>query len=329
MNQILSTNNNGNNSPREVDTQKIIKISCVSALVIAVIIIAIIGIKKFIENKQETVELKKPIISLIRNDEDTVKISVTCEDGISKIEYTWNNSDTTEINCNGATNFLREIELPEGAENYLDVTAVSNNNIHEREYQTFTEFIDLEKPKIEYGSKIEDSMITVTATDETSMLYMEYYWDGEETVKIEATEENPTKVEAKIEVARGTHKLYVKAVDTSGNTENVSRLITGVNQPEITAIRYDGIVNIKVYHDMGFKKIEYIINNQLYVYDENFSRYDSSKTEVELEFPLKEGENTVVVKAYSLEKYEELTIENLENYASKIFRGKCTYEIEN
>lgn len=330
MNQILSTNNNnGSRNPREVDTQKIIKIFCVSAIAIAVIIIAIICIGKFIKSKEEKVELKKPIISIKREEQDFIMFFVTCADGLSKIEYTWNNTDTTEINCNGATDYSRKIELPEGAENYLDIYATSSNNVTERAYQTFAEFIDLEKPKIEYGSTIEDSMITVTATDETKLSYMEYYWDGEDSVKVDVTEDSPTKIETKIEVLRGTRKLYVKAVDLAGNTENVSRLITGVNQPEITAIRYGGVVNVKAYHDMGFKRIEYIINNQLYVYDENFSRYNPEEKEVELEFPLKEGENTVVIKAYSLEKYEELTMDNLDNYASKIFRGKCTYQPEN
>ena len=86
------------------------------------------------------------------------------------------------------------------------------------------------------------------------------------------------------------------------------------------------IVNISVTHDMGFKKIEFIINNDVYVYDENFSKYDKNKTEVEFDFPLKEGENKVQVNAYSLEKVSENEGETLENYAFKKFTGKCTYE---
>ena len=80
---------------------------------------------------------------------------------------------------------------------------------------------------------------------------------------------------------------------------------------------------------MGFKRIEYIINNDLYVYDENYSKYDKNKTTIELDFPIQEGENLVQVTAYSLETLSEDVEDedNLENYSSKTFTGKCTYEI--
>ena len=109
----------------------------------------------------------------------------------------------------------------------------------------------------------------------------------------------------------------------------MSRLITGVNEPEIKAIKYDGVVNISVTHDMGFKKIEFIINKKKYVYDEHYSKYDKNRTTVEFEFPLQEGENVIQINAYSLEKMTDEnneTADELKNYAFKKFTGKCTYE---
>ena len=122
----------------------------------------------------------------------------------------------------------------------------------------------------------------------------------------------------------------IKVFDISGNKEELSKLITGVNEPEIKVIRYGGIVRVTVTHDMGFKKVEYIINNDLYVYDENYSNYDENKTTIELDFPIKEGANLVQITAYSLEPLsDEIEDEdNVENYSSKIYTGKCTYEIE-
>ena len=77
---------------------------------------------------------------------------------------------------------------------------------------------------------------------------------------------------------------------------------------------------------MGFKRIEYLINDDLYVYDENYSKYDKNKTIMELEFPLNEGKNVIKVNAYSLEKLSNDEEEKLQNYSNKFFVGECTYE---
>ena len=79
---------------------------------------------------------------------------------------------------------------------------------------------------------------------------------------------------------------------------------------------------------MGFKRIEYLVNGKLYVYDDNYIEYDNEKTTIELEFPLQEGENLIKVQAYSLEKLSNDEVEDLTNYSTKTFIGKCTYLLE-
>ena len=111
--------------------------------------------------------------------------------------------------------------------------------------------------------------------------------------------------------------------DISENEEKISKLITGVNEPEISMIKYDNVVHVSVTHDRGFKQIEFIINNLVYVYDENFEKYDKNKTTIEYDFPLIEGENIIQVNAYSLEKLSDDAEDTLENYSFKTHKKRC------
>ena len=64
---------------------------------------------------------------------------------------------------------------------------------------------------------------------------------------------------------------------------------------------------------MGFEKIVLIVNGIEQVYDKNSSNYNSTQTEVQLQANLQNGDNTIIVKAYSNEGSE------------KIKEGKTTY----
>ena len=90
-------------------------------------------------------------------------------------------------------------------------------------------------------------------------------------------------------------------------------MFNGVNNPVIEVTRQGNRLFMTMTHDMGFKKIEFTVNGQQYVYDENFSGYDSTKQEISYQFTLKEGENTVIINAISMEDTEAT------------YKGKCNY----
>ena len=326
MNQMLFTNNDNNNY-NKTDTQTIIVIFCIAIIIIA---LAIIAIKVFAlkDNKQGNFAI--PEIAITRENDETreVTIKTNCEDGISYIVYTWNEEQENKVNLNGTTNFERIIDIPENPNNTLKVTVVSAKGAKNEKIEEFNLDIDSQKPKID-SITIVDSKLQIKASDDNGIAYLKYQWEDEQEVTVNANEENNKELTVEIDIKRGTYKLIIKVFDISGNKEELSKLITGVNEPEIKVIRYGGIVRITVTHDMGFKRIEYIINNDVYVYDENYSKYDKNKTTIELDFPIQEGENLVQVTAYSLEKLSEDVEDedNLENYSSKTFTGKCTYEI--
>ena len=323
MNQILFTNNNNNNY-NKVDTKKIIIIFAIAIILVA-IIIAGLKIYGIYEDKKNTVSAVVPEILITSNNTKEATIKVTCEEGIQYLVYTWNDEDENRVNLNGSTSFERIVEMPENTINTLKVEVVTINNVTGSKTEVFEKTIDNEKPTVD-SITIVDKKLNIEVSDYSGIKYLAYKWENEEEVIINADENDNTKMTVEIDIQRGTYKLQIRVVDIYENEELLSRLVTGVNEPEITVIKYGDTVNISVKHDMGFKKIEFIINNSVYVYDENFSKYDKNKTEVEFDFPLKEGENKVQINAYSLEKMSEDQGETLENYAFKRFTGKCTYE---
>ena len=129
---------------------------------------------------------------------------------------------------------------------------------------------------------------------------------------IQADPNNNTTVEASIEVNRGENIWTIKAVDIDGNETIKSAKFKGLKVPEISAIKIDNKVKTTITHDMGFEKIEFIINSEAYLYDELCEGYDSTKTTLEYTFDLQEGENTVIINAYSMEG------------TTKNYRGRCT-----
>lgn len=329
MNQILFTSNNNkknNYNYNKSDTTKIIKVFCIIIILIA----AVIGSMKayeFYKNRSQTKEAVTPDISIVAQGEkpENLTIIAACEDGIDYISYTWNNETENKINLNGSTTFERMIDIPKEANSVLDVEVVSKRGLTVKKQETFNENGDKEKPTID-SITIVDSKLQITVSDNNEIKDLKYQWENEDEVVIEPDENSKKTMQTQIDIKRGTAKLLITVTDTAGNEESISKVITGVNEPEITAIKYGNIVRITVSHDMGFKKIIYTVNNKVYTYDENYSKYSKDEKELQIDFPLVEGENKIEVQAYSLEKLSEDAEDTLENYSYKKYTGKCTYE---
>lgn len=325
MNQILFTNNNNNNY-NKIDTKQIIKFFCIAIIVVAIIIIAI-KIYGIYENKKLLSKSNMPEIEIIRENNQTKEITIkaSCKDGIQYLVYTWNDEEEKRINLNGSISFERIIEMPENTINNLKIEAVSLKGVKVEKKEIFEKNLENNKPSIDSIS-IVDKKLKIQVSDDNGLKYLSYRWEDEEEVKVEADENDNKTMSVELDIQRGTYKLWVRVVDIYDNEEILSRFVTGVNEPEISVIKYGDKIKVSVTHDMGFKKIEFIINNKKYIYDEKFSKYDKNKTTVEFEFPLKQGENIVQVNAYSQEKLSDEDDENFDNYSFKRFTGKCTYE---
>jgi len=328
MNQILATHNNANNK-KTIDTNKIIMIFSICIIVFGIIVIPVAGYNLYnnVSERKKSQKLTNPEIS-IEQIEDSIKISAKYEKGISGIVYTWNDGDYYEINLNGTTTIERLIDLIDNeGENTLKVEVIGTDGRKNEIIKTFiiedTSDVEAEnyKPIIQWILNYDDNTITTIATDETALKYMKYQWDDDEPVIIEKSEDATNRLNVDIEIKRGQHKLVITAEDEDGNISTKSGNFKGVKKPEISAIKYGDIVEITVSHDMGFKRIEFIINDKIYVYDESYSGYSQTNTSLLYKVTLKEGENIIQVRAESL---EEISTETNEG-TTLVYKGRCEY----
>lgn len=319
MNQILLTNNlnnkknnkySGNNSG---DMKRIIMFFSIAILIFAVLIIGVYAYK--LSNKSDEKTIEKPELSL-EETENEVKIIAKADAGINKIIYTWNDEEPQEVEMNGRTNHEEALQIPEG-ESSLKVVIIDQNGDEIETSKEFSREEDKEKPKIEIDETIGNGKVKITAIDENNKLkHIAYQWNDEEPIMINSEDEEQTIIETTIDVKRGKNTLLVTAVNSLDKEEKIEKIFNGVNKPVIEVTKEENRLYMKMTHDMGFEKIEFTVNGQEYVYDENFSGYDAEKQEISYQFELKNGENIVIIHAISTEGTEE------------VYRGKCVYTAE-
>lgn len=311
MNQILSTANKNNKPNHIIDIKKIIIFFCAVIILFGIVLVSAKGYKIYTKSKQGT-EVSTPDVKIEQSGEDLVRIFVSDNIGINKIIYYWNESDKNEIQVNGSKTIEKTIDLING-QNILTVEVVDKNGNSTKYTNEFTYYKDKTKPTIELSVLTEEAKVKITVQDETELAYITYKWGDSQETKIQANSEDPKKMETKLDIQRGTNKLVITAADTSQNIATKEQPFQGVNEPEIDAYQDGGIVYISVTHDMGFKKVEFIINDVTYTYDENYSGYSATQTKLSYTYELIPGENKFIINAYSLENTEK---------TSKL---KCTY----
>lgn len=317
MNQILLTNNYNNSNKKNKDNssniRNIIIFSSVAIIIFALVMIGVY-VYKISKNNNKEQEITMPELTLEETDSQ-VTIIAKSSVGISKIIYVWNNEEPVEMNMNGVVDYQEQMDIPEG-DSTLNVKVIDLNNQEIESNHSFTKEIT-NKPTIETVIGEDARLkITATATEGTAMAYLTYKWNDEEETTVNAANETDAVIEATIDVKRGENILTVTAVNTEGKSEKIEKKFNGVNNPIIEVTKSGSKLNMKISHDMGFEKIEFYLNGQIYTYDENYAGYDSTKKELEYILDLQEGENIIIIVATSTEGTQAT------------YQGKCEYTAE-
>lgn len=313
MNQILLTNNDNNNKKNNDknynknnsnDIKKIITFFAVVILVFGIAIGGVYGYKIYKNNNKEKT-IGEPELSLESTDEE-VTIIAKAEGGISKIIYQWNDGEENIKELGGRTKQEEKIGIPIG-NNILKVKVIDQLGQERETTESFTKAGQENSDKIKISLDVikegeEKGKLKILVTSELPIKYMTYRWNEEEETKIETEEgEEKTSLETNIEVKRGKNSIIVFAEDMEGNNNSVENKYDGRLKPEFEVYREDNRLYMKITHDKGFKKIDFIINGQELTYDETKADYNSEKQIVEYYFNLQEGENSVEITAYSNE----------------------------
>lgn len=307
MNQILSVNNDDNNSGGNYNNYnnygsgKKIEIKAVViffGIILIVFGIAIIGIGIKSIKKEDTAntnvtnttvgneQSEKPDIAIQIVSETEIKIIVTHNQEIKTVSYAWNNGEKKEKNGNGGKNIeISNIEVPPGT-NTLTVTAIDSEG---NENTITREQTSKERPLIELAK--EQNAIKVKITSNLEIAYIEYHWDNNQPKKYNI---NAKKTENTLEVKEaGEHVLYFKAVDSEGNEATKSQKIIAAKEPEVKVTTDGENFIIRASDEDQLSKISINLNGQETKVEEiNASTYEEKIKAVQ-------GENKLMVTVYN------------------------------
>lgn len=300
MNQILSIDNsqkekvkksrNKNRGPIEIHS--IVKFFSIAILIFGIFMIGSGSYSMYKEASQEDANTK-PVIYVEQPSETEVSLKVTHDKALSKITYSWNDEETTEVPCNGKKEVETQIEIPTGTNTLL--VKASDVNGQEIEYKK----VYTVEGDIEINIEPEGNNLKITANGKNQLLYMTYRWDDEEETKIDI---NDNQTEQSIEIPKGLHTLTVIVVDENNTTETKEQEVNGVTKPKLE-VTTDGSSNfiIKASDDQGLTRVEFIINEtEKYMLDLTRA-YESveDRKEFEYAYPLHDGENKLEVTVYN------------------------------
>ena len=313
MNQILSTDIEKKNRKKRN------KASINTIIIIFSVILIIFGIgttgsgaysyyKCLVRKSNQNLLISnstKPIITIERQNTNTISLVVSHDREIKTIIYTINDDEEKQISGSNRLEINEKIKLKTGS-NHINITAKDIYGISSN-YET-----DIE---VEAGPVItlipleSDGKIKVVTESEEKIDNITYYWD-EDVENKKVLNINDNKNETLIDVSlEGVHILHINATDVNGNTtEKTPQKIKGVNKPKVEITTDGQNFIIKAKDEIGLSKIEITLNsNETIVETIEGNEYTKS-------IKLENGENKLTVNAYN------------KNNLSQVSRVKFTKE---
>ena len=295
MNQILSTSmpmDNKKKKEKKVNINPIAISSILKFFAIAMLIFGMFtigtGAYAVFKNQSDQQEQNlEPSISIENKDEETILLKVVHKKNIAKLEYRWNDEESTVVNGNNGKYIEKQIKVPSG-KNTLHVLVVDEDGKeipYEKQYER--------ESKINF--EVSGNKIKITYEGDKKVSYMTYRWDEEEEKTIQI---NDTKIDQEIDAIKGLHALTVIVVDEDNNTDTKVQKINGVSKPKITVAVDDTKQHfvIKASDDEKITTIVFRLNqddNQYYTL--NIADMNYNDIQYVLPMELQSGENTIEV----------------------------------
>ncbi len=303
MNQILMTeavNKNAKNKSRVSNSSDITAVVRFFAIIIMVFGLALSGSSAFgmVQNIQENKNKSIPVVSAQRNG-NSVKITVKNDIGIKTIKYSWNDSTETVVQGRNKNQVETTINIIPG-NNKLNMTVIDSNNGTTTYVKNYVqEEKDTTEPVITVQN--EDPRIKITVTDDTALDYIIYKYGDNEEVKVEASEDDPTKIEVYIDNVLETQvTLKIEAVDKAQNFATKEQQVKGATKPKIEVVSDptdQSYLIIRASDNEGLRMVVFYINEDEYKTDPNTS-LNMKNFEYRQKVP--KGETTIKVHAYNL-----------------------------
>lgn len=295
MNQILSTSmpmdnkkqKNKNRTSNPASISSILKFFAIAMLIFGIFTIGTGAYAVFKNQSEQQEQNLEPSISIEDKDEETILLKVVHKKNIAKLEYRWNDEESTVVNGNNGKYIEKQIKVPSG-KNTLHVLVVDEDGKeipYEKQYER--------ESKINF--EVSGNKIKITYEGDKKVSYMTYRWDEEEEKTIQI---NDTKIDQEIDAIKGLHTLTVIVVDEDNNTDTKVQKINGVSKPKITVAVDDAKQHfvIKASDDEKITTIVFRLNqddNQYYTL--NIADMNYNDIQYVLPMELQSGENTIEV----------------------------------
>ena len=295
MNQILATSNatkaktKKNKGTGPADIKTVVRVFAIIMLIFGIFMIGTGSYAIYKDNEAKNEATTKPVITETLNEDGTaIKLSVTHDKAIDRIEYSWNNGEVQTITGNGRRNIEIDIEIP-GGTNILNVKAidVQGQEISTDKEYTADDIINL---------SVSGSKLKITAENETEIAYMTYRWDEDEEQRIDI---NATTVDQEIDIPMGEHNLTVILVDVNNETITKEQKVKGVTKPTIDIGVDDAheYYLITITDETGLERVEFTIRGE-----ERTVTVENGETELKYKLKLNDGdENRLEITAYNVD----------------------------
>lgn len=301
MNQILAVEpkkkkekKQKSSSSGPVEIRSILKFFAIITMIFGILMICSGSYSMYI-NTQTANRNAKPTINVVEN-ENRLELTVSHSRELVSVTYRWNNEEETEIQTNGNREVSQTIDIPSGT-NTLNIYARDINGQEVRYEQNYTIQGDI---TIEFSVETDGLKISTSGKDELS--YMTYRWDEEEETRVDI---NNTSFEQTIEIPKGQHTLTVVVVDVNNKTETKEQEVKGVTKPtiNISLDQENGELGflVTVTDEEGLRRIEFTLNEE----ERYKQEFDDNTKEFTYKFPIKEGENKILVTAYNINDVTE------------------------
>lgn len=297
----IQSKNNGNTVVK--------KVIAIILIIVAVIAagIAIITIRKNSEKSKNLAALKEKIqITIMEEENSKVALNISSINPVDKIVYSWNGKTDQEKQIDGKGRreiSERGIEMPIGS-NMIKVSVIDDQGNTQTAEKTFESKTgkDINKPEITITNK--GAIIEVVVKDDVGLKEATSQMGNDKKAIYPAKKDEPGEIKFQVTAKEGTETLQVIAVDLAGNVTKEEREIKGVARPEVKVEQTSDTTKliIKVKHNVGIAKVEYALNGQGYI--KTYEQNDPNNKDVELTQELAVGENTIKVKATSVEGFE-------------------------
>lgn len=285
------------------------KVVAIILIIVAVIVagIAIITLRKNSEKSKNLAALKEKIqITIMEEENNKVALNISSINPVDKIVYSWNGKTDQEKQIDGKGRreiSERGIEMPIGS-NMIKVNVIDDQGNTQTAEKTFESKTgkDINKPEITITNK--GAIIEVVVKDDVGLKEATSQMGNDKKAIYPAKKDEPGEIKFQVTAKEGTETLQVIAVDLAGNVTKEEREIKGVARPEVKVEQTSDTTKliIKVKHNVGIAKVEYALNGQGYI--KTYEQNDPNNKNVELTQELAVGENTIKVKATSVEGFE-------------------------